>query len=929
MQLKFEANQDFQLQAIEAVAGLFAGQPRIEADLRFATGASSFFAAVANRLDLTESELLANLHAVQDQNGISRDSKLHALSQLIDTAGGPKDAGFYNFAVEMETGTGKTYVYIRTALELHRRYGLRKYIVVVPSVAIREGVLKTLQITQTHLRALYDNAPYRFYVYDSANLSQVRQFALSDGVEIMVMTLASFNKAANVIRQTTDRLQGETPVYLIQAARPILVLDEPQNMESEISIAALALLDPLFALRYSATHRNPYNIVHRLTPFEAYRQRLVKRIEVASVLKEGDFAQPYLRLDSLRAEKKTLTARLAVHRLLKTGTIQEAILTVRPGDSLQDRTGRTEYAGYEIDEINPGGRFVRFANNREIAQGQELGADKDAIFAEQIAYTVNEHLRKQDRLKAAGLKVLSLFFIDRVSNYQTEDGRPGAIRRLFDRAFEAAKGGYPDWRDRDPAKVRAAYFAQHRTRTGQVILDDSKSGEAESDRDAYDLIMKDKERLLSLDEPVSFIFSHSALREGWDNPNVFQICTLNQSVSEVKKRQEIGRGVRLAVNQEGERVRDEQLNVLTVVANQSYEHFVEELQSEIAAEYRQEIEARYGKPLSELTDEERSEVEQEIGRVLPPKPANARDRGSAALRKHYLLKPEFLDLWERIKHKTRYAVRIDTPKLIAGVVAALHAEEIRPPRITITRARVSLSDDSAFEALQMSAAKSVRSLAGRFPLPNLLDIMGNLMQHTTPPVRLTRRTLLEIIRRASPEVQQAMVDNPNEFATVAVRIIKEKLVEQLVDGIQYTKIDAWYEMAQFEAQIETWQQYLVPAPKSLYDHVIYDSEIERQFVDGLEHRDDVQFYVKLPAWFTVPTPAGEYNPDWAIVMENRDEYGNASGRPLLYLVRETKKTRNRAELRPDERRKIDCGEKHFREALGVDYDLAVTAGDLP
>ncbi|MCK4473210.1 MAG: DEAD/DEAH box helicase, partial [Anaerolineae bacterium] len=512
-------------------------------------------------------------------------------------------------------------------------------------------------------------------------------------------------------------------------------------MESEISVAALALLDPLFALRYSATHRNPYNVVYRLTPYEAYRQRLVKRIEVASVVKEDDTAQPYLRLERIEAKKRTLTARLAVHKLMKSGTVKERVITVRPGDSLQEKTSRTEYAGYEIDEINLGGGGVRFANNVEISLGQELGADKEAIFEAQIRYTIEEHLRRQARLRDTGLKVLSLFFIDRVDNYAPEDG---LIRRLFVQAFDDAKQRFPDWRDRDAGDVQAAYFAQRRTRSGEVILEDSKTGEAERDRQAYELIMKHKERLLSFDEPVSFIFSHSALREGWDNPNVFQICTLNQTVSEMKKRQEVGRGVRLPVNQSGERVHDERFNVLTVVANESYERFVAQLQSEIAFEYREEIEARYGKPIGDLSDEERSQIEEEYGAgILPPKPVDARKRGRATLRKEYTLRPEFQELWERIKHKTRYAVKIDSEKLVRDVVAELDRAEIRPPRVTITKARVDVGQESVFEALQMSAARTVMDLSGRYPLPNLVEVMANLMEHTTPPVRLTRGTFVE------------------------------------------------------------------------------------------------------------------------------------------------------------------------------------------
>ncbi|MCP4541814.1 MAG: DEAD/DEAH box helicase family protein [Chloroflexi bacterium] len=926
MELQFDPKQEYQLYAIQAIVDLFTGQPRVETGLSFTPGVASF-AAVPNRLDLSESQLLANLHAVQERNQIAPDRELEYIQQPIQTAAGPKDARFYNFSVEMETGTGKTYVYLRTALELYQRYGLRKYIVVVPSVAVREGVIKTLQITAKHFCQLYENIPYRYYAYDSANLSQVRQFALSDSVEIMVMTLAAFNKASNVIRQTTDRLQGETPVHLVQAARPILILDEPQNMESEISIAALSLLDPLFALRYSATHRNPYNVIYRLTPYEAYRQRLVKRIEVASVVREDATAQPYLRLVRIEAKKRTLTARLAVHKLMKGGTVKERTVTVRPGDSLRKKTNRTEYDGYEIDEISLGGQFIRFANNLEITLGQELGADKDAIFEAQIRYTIEEHLRRQARLHTTGIKVLSLFFIDRVDNYAPQDG---LIRRLFVQAFDDIKQRFPTWRDRDVGQVQAAYFAQRRTRSGDVILEDSKTGEAEKDRQAYELIMKDKERLLSFDEPTAFIFSHSALREGWDNPNVFQICTLNQTTSEMKKRQEVGRGIRLPVSQSGQRVHDDRFNVLTVVANESYERFVAQLQSEIAFEYRAEIEARYGKAIGDLSDEERRLIEEEYGEgILPPKPVNARDRRTARLRKEFTLKPEFQALWEKIKHKTRYAVRIDSPKLVRDVVAELDRAEIRPPRVTITKARVDVHQESAFEALQMSAAKTVMDLSGRYPLPNLVHVIANLMKHTTPPVRITRQTILEIIKHASHTTRQAMVDNPNEFATVAVRFIKEKLTEQLVQGIQYEKISQWYEMTQLALEIESYQDYLVPAEHAVYDHVICDSEIERQFVAGLERRDDVKLYLKLPTWFTVPTPIGEYNPDWAIVMEERDEHGDPVNEATLYLVRETKSTHNLDELRPDERRKIICGKRHFQDALGVDYKVAVTAQELP
>ncbi len=902
MQFKFDANQDYQLRAIDAACDIFDGQRRVEVDLTLALGGG--FAAVGNRLDLSDDDLLRNLLAVQERGGIALDGSLACIEDKIETADGPTAVRFPNFSVEMETGTGKTYVYIRTALELHRRYGLRKFIIVVPSVAIREGVLKTFKITDAHLREVYNNLPYRYYVYDAKNLTMVRQFALSAGVEFMVMTIDSFNKASNVIRQVTDRLQGETPIHLVQATRPILILDEPQNMESELRVKALSALHPLLALRYSATHRNPYNVVYRLTPFEAYRQGLVKRIEVASVVKADDANQPFIRLDSIETRKKTLTARVALHTRMKDGTIKERVVTVGPEDSLEEKANRADYAEFTIDEINAGGGFVRFGNNVEIRVGESRGADKEAIFEAQIRYTVEEHLRKQAKLRPRGIKVLSLFFIDRVDNYVAEDG---IIRRLFVKAFNEIRVHHPEWQDQDVQRVQGSYFAKRRRKGGiEEVLD--SSGKTEEDEAAYDLIMRDKERLLSFEEPAAFIFSHSALREGWDNPNVFQICTLNQTASEVKKRQEIGRGVRLSVDQTGERVRDEKINVLTVVANESYERYVERLQAEIVEEYGIE--------------------------GAPPKPPNARTRGVAKLRKEFTLKPEFKELWDKIKHKTRYAVKVDTDKLLGDVAQELDKAAIRPPRITVSKAVLDVGATDAFEAKQMAAGKTAVDLTGTHALPNLLGLMGDLMDRTTPLVRLTRSTLLEVFRRTKN--QQAATANPQEFATVAVRIIKDKLADHLVHGIEYEKIDEWYEMTRLEAEIESWAEYLVPAERSVYDHVFVDSEaddpresIEGKFVKGLEARQDVQLYLKLPAWFTVPTPVGEYNPDWAIVIEERDEHGEPTGKPLLYLVRETKGKGWPTNARPDERRKVECGARHFQGALGVDYKVVTTASELP
>ncbi|WP_301677239.1 DEAD/DEAH box helicase family protein [Methanoculleus methanifontis] len=954
MEFKFDANQEFQVQAVDAICDLFDGQIHIRAQVSFNAGTFTL-ASIPNRLDLDDVTLLKNLQDVQRRNGIQPDERLEYIEETIQTVDGEKAARFPNFSVEMETGTGKTYVYLRTILELNRRYGMRKFIVVVPSVAIREGVFKTLKVTAKHFRELFGNPVYRYYKYDSANLSQVRQFAQSDSVEIMVMTLDSFNKASNVIRQSTDRLQGETPLFLVQAARPILILDEPQNMESEKAIAALATLDPLMALRYSATHRNPYNVVYRLTPAEAYRQGLVKKIEVDSVIRENAENQPYLRLEAIQTQKRTITAKITVHKLMKSGQVKETAITVRPGDSLEEKTNRAEYASFMVDEINPGAGFVRFANNIELGIGEELGADRDVLFDAQIRHTIEEHMRKQARLNEKGIKVLSLFFIDKVANYASEDG---IIRKLFDQAFDDLKARYPGWNELSPSEVRAAYFAEKRRRSGETEALDSVSGETKEDEAAYDLIMRDKEALLSFPGPgddeetrrkkqVSFIFSHSALREGWDNPNIFQICTLNQTVSAIKKRQEVGRGIRLAVDQSGRRLHDNAVNILTVIANESYRRYVETYQDEIAFEYRSEIEGRYGKSISDLSDEERRKVEEEYGEgILPPQPRQAGEQ-KAKLRKARVLSEEFKELWERIKHKTRYAVRIDTEALLAEVISEVDRADIAPPRVTITKASVIAGDDGIFEAMQLSQAKNAADLAGRWPLPNLIDLMADLMENTTPPIRLTRRTLLEVYRRAGNK--KAAIDNPHEWATVAIRIIKEKLAIQLVRGVEYIRIsdgpgadslpddEKWYEMRQIldDTEVELFSKYIEPTreERSVYDLVPCDSDVERQFVRDLEARQDVKLYLKLPYWFTVPTPVGEYRPDWAIVMESKEE----AEKPILYLVTETKGSLREAELRPNEWRRIQCGAAHFgSKQLGrkgaleeVDYKVVTKARELP
>ena len=910
MKLQFDSKQDYQIDAIHSITDLFEGEGFTPADLTFTSEGS--FAVMPNRLSIINDTLLRNLQALQRDNRVTVDDILKTISAEIETDTGRQAIQFPNFSVEMETGTGKTYVYIRTALELAQRYGMRKFIIVVPTVAVREGVLKTLEITKTHLSELYGNMPYRYTDYASGSISRLRHFAESNVVEFLIMTLASFNKDANIIRQKDrDQTYGIPPIFLVQRARPILILDEPQNFTSALSESALASLHPLFALRYSATHPKgkEFNRVYRLSPFEAYRRGLVKKIEVAGV-EQVDVAPAFIRVESVTSKKSVFTIQMTVHVLDKSGTVKEKTLSFKPdGKSLEEKTHLPDYREYVIDYVETADQSVYFRNGLHLRAGESRGNDKTGVFEAQIRYTIREHFRKQQRLRAQGIKVLTLFFIDRVENYASEHGM---IRTAFIRAFNELKAEYPEWREVDAEAVQGAYFAQQRNKQGAVTMLESKTGDSEKDKDAYDLIMKDKETLLSLPletddldtrrrKQVCFIFSHSALREGWDNPNIFQICTLNQSVSDMRKRQEIGRGVRLAVNQQGERIFDDRVNVLTVVANQSYEGYVTALQSEIVEEYGLD--------------------------GAPPKPADARNRSAAKLQKAAVISDEFRELWERIKHKTRYNVRIDSEQLISAVVADLDKENIQRSQIVITRGRIEVQGIAdQFDAVQTGSAQVVIAAPVQTLKPNIILLMAHMLQYTTPPLRLTRRTLFDIVQRTTNK--QAAFESPQEFAAAAVRIIRSHMAAQLVDGIQYERTGEAYEMTQFESEIGSWAEFLQKAEHCLYDHVIYESEIERQFVLDLEKWDAVKLYIKLPSWFLVPTPVGNYNPDWAIVIEPRDEYGEKTGEQYTYLVSETKSTTDLSKLRPDEARKILCGEAHFTKALGVVYKHVVRVEEL-
>ena len=827
---------------------------------------------MGNQLALEAAALLRNLQTVQQAHALPVSDALDGM----------------NFSVEMETGTGKTYVYLRSIFEMHQRFGFSKFIIVVPSVAIREGVITSLRLMKEHFQALFGNVAFDSWVYDSKQYSKLRQFAQSNTLQILVMNIDAFNKQANnVIHQDRDQLSGRKPIEFVQAAQPIVVLDEPQNMESEQAKKAIVSLNPLCTLRYSATHRNRYNLVYKLDPVQAYDLKLVKRIEVSSVLDDPDFNQPYIQVQSISATKTKVTAKLLIDVNENAGPQRKSISISMSGVDLFDKANqRGNYADHIVDEINAADGFVSFTNGLVLTVGQTHGGRGDDVMRVQIRETVREHFDKELRIKKllpniagadARLKVLSLFFIDRVANYAAEDGK---IRHWFIGAYKEL-AALPKYRELSPLpveKVHNGYFAAYKG------IPKDTSGITAADDDAYALIMQDKERLLSPDEPLRFIFSHSALREGWDNPNVFQICTLNETKSEIKKRQEIGRGLRLPVLENGERCFDASINRLTVIANEHYDEFAAKLQTEIEDECGVKFE----------------------GRIV-----NKKEARTAKLKTSWRLNEDFKALWDRIKHKTRYAVDYQTGVLVDRAANNLAArDKIVPSRISIQKRGVLITGSGVGTQLL-----SVREAEAKdYHSSNVPDMLGYLQAKT----ELTRKTITEILIRSGrlSEVQH----NPQQFIEQAQQAIEAELRNLMIDGIKYERINGQeYEMLLFEAQEITGAlSNMIEVNNSIYDVVLFESEVERAFAEAMSTRTDIKLFIKLPWWFKIDTPLGTYNPDWAIVKQEDAK---------VYLVRETKSTKDQLKLRGSEWAKIQCGKAHF-DTLHVDFAHVVSAAEV-
>lgn len=942
---------------------------------------------IGNNLILSKAQLLKNLHAVQSRNNVPK-------SRRLVEAGNPYQ--FPNFSIEMETGTGKTYVYLRSIFELNQLYGFKKFIIVVPSVAIREGVTSSIKLMRDHFKGLYNNVAFDDFIYQSKDLSRVRQFAVNNEVQIMVINIQAFQKDAgenvdynaltdeqkkklNVIHQEQDKMSGRRPIEYVQATNPILIIDEPQSVDNTPkSQKAITNLNPLFCLRYSATHTNPYNLLYQLDPIRAYDLRLVKQIEVVDASSGQDYNQTFVRLDSVfyPANSKTPQAKVTIFEDSPTGT-KEKQIKIKHGTDISSQTNRPGYDGYLVTNINaePGNEYVEFQNGVSIELFQESGGMSDERMKSQIEQTVEAHFAKEKKLKGTGIKVLSLFFIDHVKSYRSYDEEGNQQKEKLAQWFEEAyttisnKPMYKGLIPHSAEEVHDGYFSADKKKGKIVELLDT-SGSTAKDDEIYELIMRDKERLLDPEVPLRFIFSHSALKEGWDNPNVFQICTLREMGTDRERRQTIGRGLRLPVNQDGDRVYDEQINRLTVIANETFESFAKGLQSDIEAAIDPNGGFKFGRvpkiaftPLlnpegtNYLTQEESEEIwslvaEQGIidrsgdftEKFQPEKPdftlnlpeqyasleepiinrmrkflprdfvKDARKRQAVSYNKRVELNADFKELWHKISQKTKYSVEFETSKLIELAASKIKSmAEIKAVQIEITKRDLEIKE-SGLEGGRITSNRT-HIVTNEQPLP---DILAFLQRET----ELTRGTLVEIIK-ASKRLKD-FSNNPQAFMTEVAKLINRALHELIIDGIKYEPIPGqFYEMRLFEIQeVEEYltRLYHVQSKdnRTPFDYIAYESGTEEEVAKLLDSDDRVKFFCKLPRWFKVATPLGDYNPDWAVVVEDSHK---------LYLVRETKSTLDRDKRRESENKKVDCGKAHFK-AIGVNFKDATTIHEV-
>lgn len=966
MKLKFDSTQDYQIHAVNSFVDLFDGQQLSKGDFSTEINAKAekdqqlsiiqTELGIGNNLGIDEDTIFRNLHKIQERNDLDLTPEDDFKNNSL------------NFSIEMETGTGKTYVYLRTIFELSQKYGFKKFIIVVPSVAIREGTLKNIEITSEHFKALYNNIEFEHFVYESKKTNRLRQFATSNQLQIMIINIDAFNKDTNIFNQERNQLSGYSPKDFIHSVRPIVLIDEPQSVDNTPKAQeAIKSLNPLCIFRFSATHKNLYNLIYKLDPIKAYELRLVKQIVVASVVGANAQNDAYIKLTEVD-NKKGIKAKIKI-QVQEKSSVKEKEFWVKQNSDLYTLSNEREAYknGFEVLDIScePGNEFIDFTSGR-LYLGEERGGITDDLIEVQIKNTIKKHFDKELQLKNKGIKVLSLFFVDKVANYRIydKDGKPvkGKFAELFEYHYsELIKLPLYKELDKFPVeKIHDGYFSADK----KGVFKDT-NGSTQADDDTYAKIMRNKEQLLSMDEPLKFIFSHSALREGWDNPNVFQICVLREVGTIKERRQTIGRGLRLPVNSDGERVKDDNINKLTVIARESYSDFAAGLQKE----YEDDCGVIFGKVpkiafsklsifigeeekligrkasediwkelvskgfvdfngkilstfnpykeefslgLSEMYKEQESEIisvlksyqlERHIKQEEKPK--------RLKINKQIFLYPEFDNLWNKIKHRTTYQVNYSTEELIKNATKEISLmDKIEPVRVLYKEAIL----DVELKGITVQETRS------NYHTVNHTGLLPDILSYLQKETELTRSTLVKILADTNRIREFAI--NPQKFMDVVATIINRELHKLMIDGIKYEKLTTgnieWSMQLFRDEELKDYFEQSLNVEKSVYNAVIYDSEVERRFAEELDKREDIKLFVKLPGFFKIETPIGTYNPDWAIVKHN-DE--------TIYLVRETKSTKNFEKLRNSEADKIKCGRKHF-EAIGVDFGVVTNSEEV-
>ncbi len=1012
MKLKFKT-QAYQTAAVQTVVDCFKGQPPASPEAisyridpgKAKKGVEDLFTESGFKnadLTLTDTTLVDNIRQVQHQQN------LPVSDALVKTK-----VARVNLDVEMETGTGKTYCYIKTIFELNRQYGWSKFIIVVPSIAIREGVAKSLQITAEHFLETYHKKA-RFFIYNSKQLPQLESFSSDAGINVMVINVQAFASRGAENRRIYDVLddfQSRRPIDVISANRPILILDEPQKMEGTQTLRSLEEFKALMVLRYSATHKTTHNKVHRLDALDAYNQKLVKKIAVRGIAVKGlAGTNGYLYLQSIDiSTKKPPEARVELEQKLANGNIKRVIRKLAKGDNLFDLSnGLDQYRGYVVADINANTDTLSFTNGVELVVGDATGDVNEAALRRiQIREAVKAHFDKEQALFQQGVKVLSLFFIDEVAKYRdyAAADEKGEYARIFEEEYTQYLNEVLDL-DETPYIQYLKGIAADKTHSGYFSIDKRTKRLADptvaargenaglsDDVDAYDLILKDKERLLSLAEPVRFIFSHSALREGWDNPNVFVICALKHSDNTISRRQEVGRGLRLSVNQTGDRMDHpatvHDINVLTVVASESYKDFVSALQKDISeslsARPRIADEAYFtGKMLKTPTGDVdvtpqlakqiykyllKNDYTDDADRItsvyhdarkvgtladLPPelKPhaeqvfqlidsvfseSQLPDIGDDRRPKKNPLnanfeKQEFKSLWNRINRKAAYSVEFDSDELVRKAVAALNDKDaglrVTPLHYTIQHGEQAsavtydgITGGNAFVLKTTETETNQHSIHSAVKY----DLIGKLAEGT----QLIRRTVAEILKGTNVAVFAQFKSNPESFISEATRLINEQKATVIIEHLAYDPVEDKFDLDIFTAG-QTKQDFTKAGDKlqrHIYDFVLTDSNTEREFVKELDTSKEVVVYAKLPRGFLIPTPVGDYNPDWAISFKE-------GAVKHIYFVAETKGSMSSMELREIEKTKIKCARKFFDEMNrryapeNVKYDVVDSFGKL-